>query len=152
VNHSQSPPVELDELTIGEVRRALAQGGDEETLREALARLAKTDEAGRRHEQKQERYRQYLDVRAQHREAVVQEAMDETDHERQRHRLPLPPTEDRFAARREAGLEAEGEFDLAEPRLDFADWVEAGEPERYRAEGAVARSQALLMHFGPVAG
>jgi hypothetical protein len=48
MNHSQSPPVELEELKIGEVRRALAQGGPEETLREALARLTKTDEADRR--------------------------------------------------------------------------------------------------------
>jgi hypothetical protein len=48
MNHSQSPPVELEELTIGEIRRALAQGGAEETLREALARLVETDEADRR--------------------------------------------------------------------------------------------------------
>ncbi len=64
MNHSQSPPVELEKLTIGEIRRALAQGGPEETPREALARLAEGDEVGRRHEQEQERYRQYLQARA----------------------------------------------------------------------------------------
>jgi hypothetical protein len=48
MNHSQSPLVELEELTIGEIRRALTQGGAEETLREALARLVETDEADRR--------------------------------------------------------------------------------------------------------
>ena len=69
MSHPQSPPFE--ELTIGEVRRALAQGEAEETLREALARLAEGDEADRRHEQKQERYRQYLEARVQHREAIV---------------------------------------------------------------------------------
>ena len=50
----------------------------------------------------------------------------------------------RFAARRDAGLQAEEEFELAEPRLEFEDWVEAGEPERYKAEGAVAGSKLWL--------
>jgi len=124
------------------VRRALAQGEAEETLREALARLTKGDEADPRHGQKQERYRQYLETRAQHREAVVGETMDEVDRERQRTGYAWPDRETRFAARRDAGLQAEGEFELAEPRLEFADWVEAGEPERYRAEGPVARRRA----------
>jgi hypothetical protein len=150
MSHPQSPPFE--ELTIGEVRRALAQGGAEETLREALARLAEGDEADRRHEQKQERYRQYLEARAQHREAIVQEAMDAIDHERQRTGYPWASREDRFAARRDAGLQAEEEFELAEPRLGFEDWIEAGAPKRYRTEGPVARAEALLRRFGSVAG
>ena len=58
----------------------------------------------------------------------------------------------RFAARRDAGLQAEEEFELAEPRLEFEDWVEAGAPERYRAEGPVARAEGLLRRFGSVAG
>jgi hypothetical protein len=78
--------------------------------------------------------------------------MDAVDGERQRTGYPWPSREDRFAARRDAGLQADEEFELAEPRLEFADWVEAREPERYRAEGAVARSQALLRRFGSVAG
>jgi hypothetical protein len=134
------------------VRRALAQGGAEETLREALARLTKGDEADHQHEQKQERYRQYLEARAQHREAIVQEAMDAIDHERQRTGYPWASREDRFVARRGAGLQAEEEFELAEPRLEFEDWVEAGSPERYRAETPVARAEGLLRRFGSVAG
>jgi hypothetical protein len=149
VNHSQSPPFELEELTIGEVRRALAQGGAEETLREALARLTKGDEANRRHEQKQERYRQYLEARARHRDAVVVETMDEVDREQQRTGHDWSSAEDRFAARRDAGLQAEEEFELAEPRLAFEDWIEAGAPKRYRAEGPVARTEGLLTRFGP---
>jgi hypothetical protein len=84
MNHSQSAPVEVEELTIGEIRRALALGATEETLREALARLTEGDEVGRRHEQATENYRRYLEARAQRREAVVGEVMDEVDRERLR--------------------------------------------------------------------
>ena len=69
--------------------------------------------------------------------------MDTIDRERQRTGYAWPDSQTRFEARRDAGLQAEEEFELAEPLLAFEDWVEAGEPERYKAEGAVARSQAL---------
>jgi hypothetical protein len=141
-----------EELTIGEVRRALRQGGAEETLREALARLAQGDEVSRLHEQKQARYRQYLEACAQRHEAGVEEAMDEVDRERQRTGYAWPDRETRFTARPDAGLQAEEEFELAEPRLEFEEWVEAGAPERHRAEGAVARAEGLLRRFGSVAG
>jgi hypothetical protein len=152
MNHSQSPPLELQELTIGEIRRAPAQGGAEETLHEALARLAETDEDGRQHEQKQERYRQYLKNRAQHRVALGQVAMDAVDRERQRTGYPWASREDRFEPRRDAGLQAEEEFELAELLLAFEDWVGAGAPERYRVEGPVARAEGLLTRFGSLAG
>jgi hypothetical protein len=149
VNHSQSPPFELEGLTIGEVRRALAQGGGEETLREALARLAQGDEVSRLHEQKQACYRQYLEACAQRHEAIVQEAMDEVDRERQRTGYAWLDRETRFAARRDAALQAEEEFELGEPLLAFEDWVEAGAPERYRAEGAVARIASFAQALRP---
>jgi hypothetical protein len=75
--------------------------------------------------------------------------MDEIDRERQRTGYAWPDRETRFAARRDAGLQAEEEFELAEPLLAFEDWIEAGAPKRYRAEGPVARAEGLLRRFGP---
>ena len=141
----------VGELTIGEIRRALTQGWAEETLRDALARLTESDGVGRRHEETQVRYRQYVKSRAQHREAVVVEAMGEVDREQQSSGYDWSSAEARFAARRDAGLEAEEEFELAEPLLAFEDWVEAGAPESYRAEGPVARAEAPLRRFGSLA-
>lgn len=43
-----------------------------------------------------------------------------------------------------AGLEAQDNFLDDEPLLEFADWVEAGEPERYQATIPVARRQARI--------
>lgn len=130
----------------------LAQGWANETFREALARLTTGDEADRLHVQRQQRYEQYLKMRAQNREAVTEEAMDEVDRQQQRTGCAWPDKETRFAARREAGREAEEEFDLAEPLLAFDDWVEAGAPGSYRAETPVARAQGLLRRFGSPAG
>ena len=93
------------------------------------------------------RWRAYVEARAQHREAIVQEAMDAIDHERQRTGYSWPDRETRFAARREAGLRAEEEVELAQPLLAFEDWVEAGAPERYRAEGPVALGRGSRQPF-----
>jgi hypothetical protein len=91
-----------------------------------------------------------VEARAERREDVVAETMDEVDRERQRSGRDWSSAEVRFAARRDAGLQAEQEFELAEPRLEFEDWVEAGAPERYRAEDPVARAEGLLRRFGSV--
>jgi hypothetical protein len=145
-------PQSLEELTIGEIRRALAQGAPEMTVREALAELAESDEIGRRHEQQQARYRAYVETRVQRLAAAEEEAMDEVDREQQRSGRPWPNREERFTARRDAGLEARERFEIGEPLLLFEDWVEAGSPERYRAETPVARAEGLLRRFGSVAG
>jgi hypothetical protein len=145
-------PQSLEELTIGEIRRALAQGAPEMTVREALAELAESDEIGRRHEQQQARYQAYVETRAQRLAAAEEEAMDEVDREQQRSGRPWPSREERFTARRDAGLEARERFEIDEPLLLFEDWVEAGSPERYRAETPVARAEGLLRRFGSVAG
>jgi hypothetical protein len=101
-------PQSLEELTIGEIRRALAQGAPEMTVREALAELAESDEIGRRHEQQQARYQAYVETRAQRLAAAEEEAMDEVDREQQRSGRPWPNREERFTARRDAGLGSPG--------------------------------------------
>jgi hypothetical protein len=142
----------LEDLTIGELRRALSQGSSELTIREALAAFAEADEVNARHEQKTIRYQQYLKTREQRRLSAEEEAMAEADHEQQRSGRPWPNAETRFEARRDAGLEVRERFELDEPLLAFEDWVEAGGPERYRAETPVARAEGLLKRFGSVAG
>jgi hypothetical protein len=142
----------LEDLTIGELRRALSQGSSELTIREALAAFAEADEVNARHEQKTIRYQQYLKTREQRRLRAEEEAMEEVDREQQRSCRPWPNREERFTARRDAGLEARERFEIDEPLLLFEDWVEAGSPERYRAETSVARAEGLLRRFGSVAG
>jgi hypothetical protein len=150
MNHSQSPPAELEELTIAELRRAVAQGDPELTPPEALTRLADGEEVGRPHEQQQTMWKAYVEARRQCLAAVAEEAMVEVDRKQQRTGRGWPTREARFEARRDAGLEAEERFELEEPLLPFEDWVEAGAPERYRAEGPVARAEGLLWRFGSV--
>jgi hypothetical protein len=70
--------------------------------------------------------------------------MDGLDRERQRSGRPWSSAEERAKARREAGLEARDRFELEEPLLEFAEWVEAGSPERYQAKTPAARRQARL--------
>jgi hypothetical protein len=104
------------------------------TIREALAALDEADEVARLHEQTSASYRSYVEARLQRLAAVEQEAMDKADREQQRNGRPWPSRETRFEARRDAGLEARERFLLDEPLLAFADWVDAGAPERYQAE------------------
>jgi hypothetical protein len=151
MKHPQ-PPFELEELTIAEIRRALALGAPDLTIREALAALEEADEVARRHEQVSASYRSYVEARMQRLAAAEEEAMDEVDREQQRSGRPWPSREDRFTARRDAGLEAGERFQIDEPLLAFADWIEAGAPERYRAETPVARAEGLLKRFGSVTG
>jgi hypothetical protein len=135
---NQSQASSLEDLTVGELRRVLAQGASEMTIREAFAALNEADEIARLHEQTSASYRHYVEARLQRLAAVEQEAMDEADREQQHSGRPWPNAEARFMARRDAGLEVRERFLLDEPLLAFADWVDAGAPERYRAEGPVA--------------
>ena len=66
------------------------------------------------------------------------------DSEQQRSGRPWPSDEARARARREAGLAARDRFELDEPLLEFAEWVEAGSPERYQATTPSARRQARI--------
>jgi len=68
--------------------------------------------------------------------------MDELD--RERAGRPWPSMEVRARARREAGLEARERFETDEPLLGFTDWVGAGAPQKYRAEGAAVQAENLL--------
>jgi hypothetical protein len=131
-------PEAHEQLTVGELRIALARGSSEMTIREALSAIAEQDEISRAHEVAQERYRAYVATRMERRTAVVREAMDDLDHERQRTGRQWPNEETRAQRRRQAGLEAEERFDLDEPLLEFAAWSEAGAPDG-RAEGLLAR-------------
>ena len=148
MNHSQSPPAELEELTIAELRRAVAQGDPELTPPEALTRLADGEEVGRPHEQQQTMWKAYVEARRQCLAAVAEEAMAEASSS-----APAGAGRPgRLVSRHDGthGLEAEERFELEEPLLPFEDWVEAGAPERYRAEGPVARAEGLLWRFGSV--
>jgi hypothetical protein len=73
----------LEDLTVGELRRALAQGTSEMTIREALAALDEADEVTRLHEQTSTSYRNYVEARLQRLAALEQEAMDEADREQE---------------------------------------------------------------------
>ena len=74
---NQSQASSLEDLTVGELRRALAQGASEMTIREAFAALNEADEIARLHEQTSASYRHYVEARLQRLAAVEQEAMDE---------------------------------------------------------------------------
>ena len=121
-----------DELTVGEIRRALAQGRPEQTVREALTWLAQRDEVDDRHARLQTDYAAYLSARLERRASAEQEAMDELD--RERNGRPWPTPEARARTRREAGLEARDRFEEEEPLLGFTDWVES-----HRTTGRLGR-------------
>ncbi len=114
--------------------------------------LAEQDEVSRRHDQLHARYVQYMETRVQRRTAAEQEAMDEVDDKQRRSGRPWPNQEERFMARRDAGFEARERFEIYEPLLPFADWEEAGAPERYQADTPTARVEGLLKRFGLPAG
>ena len=132
----------FEELTVGELRRALARGRNDQTVREALEAAREDDEAAARHEQATAAYRSYVEARTERLRAAVQEAEDEADRVQQRTGLPWESREDRDFGRRQAALEARERFEIDEPLLEFADWVEAGSPERYEAKTPAARMQA----------
>ena len=148
---SYAPPA-IEELTIGELRRALAQGDPTQTLREALKAIAERDEVSREHEQHQLRYAAYTKARELRLATAEQEAMAAADDEQQRTGRPWPHAEARFEARREAGLAERERFELNEPLLQFEDWVQAGCPDRYRAETTRARAEHFLKRFESLAG
>ena len=134
-----------EERTIGELRRALALGTNDQTITEALEAARKDDEEAARHQQATTAYRAYVEERRRRLQAVEEEAMNATDEERRKTGYSWPAdTDDRYLARREAGLAARDCFEIDEPLLEFADWVEAGSPERYQAKTPAARRQARL--------
>jgi hypothetical protein len=132
------------ELTLGELRLALARGSNEQTVREALEAIREDDAVAARHEQATAAYRAYVEERRRRLQAAEEEAMDEADREQQRTGRPWDSREARYSARRKAGLEARERFELDEPLLEFSDWAEAGSPERYQAKTPAARRKARI--------
>jgi DNA-binding transcriptional MerR regulator len=135
-----------DEPRGADARRAAAsarQGLElEQTIREALEAARKDDEEAARHQRATTAYRAYVEARTERLQAAEQDAMDEADREQQKTGRPWSSSEDRYLARRETGLAARDRFELDEPLLEFAEWVEAGSPERYQAKTPIARMQA----------
>jgi hypothetical protein len=112
----------LEELTLGELRRALANGLPEETIHEALARLDEADEDAAQPAQTIAAYQTYVSARAGRLRAAVVEAVDQVDQARQRTGYSWSSPDDRAKARHTAGLEAQDNFLDDEPLLEFADW------------------------------
>lgn len=132
------------ELTLGELRRAFANGLPEETIHEALARLDESDEDAAQHAQTLAAYQTYVSSRARRLRAAVVEAVDQVDQARQHTGYSWSSPEDRAKAQRAAGLEAHDNFLDDEPLLEFNAWVEAGQPERYQATTSAARREARI--------
>jgi DNA-binding transcriptional MerR regulator len=141
-----------EELTLGELRRALARGTNDQTVHEALEAAREDDEGAARHQQVTAAHRSYVEARMQRLQAAEQDAMDEADHEQQKTGRPWSSPEARYLARREAGLAARERFEIDEPLLEFADWVEAGSPERYQAKTPIARMQARMARIDRLMG
>jgi hypothetical protein len=131
----------LEELTLGELRRALTGGQSEETIHEALARLDQADSDAAQHAQTLVDYESYVKAREHRLRAAVVEAVDQV---RLARRQPWPSEEDRAKTLHAASLEAQDNFLDGEPLLEFADWVEVGQPERYEAATPAAKRQARI--------
>jgi hypothetical protein len=134
----------MKELTIGELRRALTHGQAEQTIPEALAAIDGHDEAARLNERQQLGWLEFLRSREVRRTEATEKAMARVDDEQRRSGRPWPTEESRPKARRAAGLEAQDSFDLAEPKLDFQEWLDAGSPGRYQAETAIDRAKGFI--------
>jgi hypothetical protein len=132
------------ELTLGELRRALALGTNDQTISEALEAAREDDEVVARHVQATAGYHGYVEARRERLRAREIEAMAECDLEQQRTGRPWPSDEDRAKSRRAAGLAARDRFEIDEPLLEFQQWVEAGSPDRFEAKTPAARRLARI--------
>jgi hypothetical protein len=133
-----------EELTLGELRRVLALGANDQTISEALEAAREDDEVAARHEQATAGYHGYVEARRERLRAREVEAMAECDLEQQRTGRPWPSDEDRAKSRRAAGLAARDRFEIDEPLLEFQQWVEAGSPDHFEAKTPAARRLARI--------
>ena len=130
------------ELTVGQLRLILATATDDATIPEALSELA---EAKRReadqiaHNDRQRAYFEYLERRREREREQVQRAAGEA---KQAAIASGPISRDRaYMVYKEAADLERMRFEIREPRLEFQEWIEAGEPAVYQI--GVAQDRAI---------
>jgi hypothetical protein len=138
---------QLEELTIGEIRRALAQGGPRRRSarrwrgsRRATRPIADTNRSRRATGSTWRRARST--ARPSCRKPWTRSPTSASAPVMRGRTGRLASRPGGPLASRRRGVRAR------EPRLEFEAWIEAGAPERYRAEGPVARAEGLLRRFG----
>jgi len=128
------PDVE-PELTVRELRWILAHAdgaGTPAEAREAFAESERQAAIDAAHLESQTRYAQYVERRRERGTEEVARAADEAlDRVARSARNPLSREEVALVRNKAADLERV-RFDAVEPCLQFAEWVEAGEPAVHR--------------------
>jgi hypothetical protein len=130
--HSMNP-----EITVGELRRILAVASDEATIPEALEELAEAErraEQDRAHGERQAAYQAYLARRREREHEAVQGTYDET---KTSTIAAGPVSRERLHVIAKEAADVERlRFEIREPRLEFEDWIDAGEPEVHEIRSA----------------
>jgi hypothetical protein len=131
----------FEQLTIGELRRVLVGGENEQTVSEALAALDVADAAAAEHAESVRAYQAHVRAREAALRASVIAAVDGVDEARRRDGHAWPSAEARAEKKRRAGLEAEHAFDW--PLFTYQDWLAHGKPVSH-PENPVARRLAKI--------
>ena len=127
----------LADITVGELRSVLAGGNDGDTIAEALAAIAEAARVGAEHESETCEYRAYIERRqARHAEALERASAGAEVR-------PTISSADAWHRRQEARREAAEEFEIREPRLEFAAWVQHDRPAIYQVNAIKRAVQAV---------
>ena len=137
------PALTLADVTIGELRAVLAAGNEGDTIADALAAITEAARVGAAHALDVREYQAYVDRRqARHAQALEAAAATvKVD--------PRVASADSWQRRQEARLEAAENFEIREPLLEFAAWIDLDRPEVYagsairRALRAVTRQELV---------
>jgi hypothetical protein len=148
------PKLDLASLTVLEFRRALATGDPHMTVLEAIEAHRRGQADALEREQRDARYRAFVDARAARRAAADDDAINEALAELERtvalqgntsgirkyRPLPGPIATPgrRHEVSQEAAIEAGGAFDARYPLLNVEEWTDAGEPDVYEDKTAAA--------------
>lgn len=130
------------ELTVRELRWIVANASGDATIPEALSELADADrrEADTiAHNERQRAYFEYLERRREREREQVQRAAGEA---KQAAIASGPISRDRaYMVYKEAADLERMRFEIREPRLEFQEWIEAGEPVVHQIGVAAVHSR-----------
>jgi hypothetical protein len=130
--------MDLEELTVGQLKRILLTADDAATIPEALEQLAadrSREAADAEHIERQRAYDAYVQRRLGREREYVQRAADDA---KQTALTAAPVSHERLAVVfQEAAERARLHYEVHAPYLQFAEWCAAGEPTIHEIKGAV---------------